>query len=110
MTTPPPEDAGTLAGALAVEGLAFRRFRGAEDYPALLSVRESARERDGLDPLSARAPLLTYDDIARAFDNVAPGSPGRRRGRASGRRRIPRLLHASCTRQTPPPQNGMRRP
>src|SRR5579884_2547338 len=75
MTTPPPEDAGTLAGALAVEGLAFRRFRGAEDYPALLSVRESARERDGLDPLSAREPLPTYDDIARAFDNVAPGSP-----------------------------------
>jgi hypothetical protein len=35
--------------APAIPGLAFRRFCGADDYPAILAVIEGSKEADGIE-------------------------------------------------------------
>lgn len=65
----------SLPYIVAIPGVSVRRFRGETDYAAMLAVRESCRERDRLDPYSAREPLPTLDDIAQSFAGMPVNSP-----------------------------------
>src|SRR5689334_3713011 len=60
-----PPLAEALPAAPAIPGLAFRHFRGAADYPALLAVNNGSKIADGLD-----YDLHTLDSLTRVYDNT----------------------------------------
>ncbi len=64
-----------LTHAPALAGLAFRRFRGPDDYAPLVAVREGAREWDRIDALSPREGVPTVEDVARNLAAVETGTP-----------------------------------
>lgn len=61
--------------APAVPRLLFRAFRGEDDLPGMAAVREGSRERDRVDPLSAREAVPTLDDLRREYADIEPGDP-----------------------------------
>jgi len=57
--------------APAIEGLVFRGFRGAEDYPAMVAVIEGSKETDQIEFVT------TVEDIARDYDHLVNCDPYR---------------------------------
>src|SRR5690349_1102644 len=64
-----PDDAVAVAGAPAIPGLTFRRFRGAEDYPQMAAVRAGSQAADGLKEGA------TVAELAGQFDRPQRGDP-----------------------------------
>jgi GNAT superfamily N-acetyltransferase len=60
----PVADAVILTDAPDVPGLAFRRFRGESDYPALTAVGNATREADGNEW------VVTAEDVARMYAHL----------------------------------------
>lgn len=57
--------------APTIPGLAFRRFGGADDYPAMLAVIEGSKEADGIERTD------TLDGIARNYEHLINCDPYR---------------------------------
>lgn len=64
----PPADAVPVAGAPAIPGLTFRRFRGAVDYPAMAAVRAASQAADQLENGATVAALAGQFDQPRNCD------------------------------------------
>jgi mycothiol synthase len=55
--------------ALAIPGLTFRHFRGAEDYPAMLAVIDGCKEADGIERTDS------LEDVARNYAHLVNCDP-----------------------------------
>ena len=55
----------------AIPGLVFRRFRGKEDYPAMLAVIEASKEADGIERTD------TLEEVANNYDHLTNCDPYR---------------------------------
>ena len=67
------DDSRTLSvpGAPAIPGLAFRRFRGEADYPAMVEILDACNAADRLDYVN------TVDEVAWVFSHLANCDPHR---------------------------------
>jgi mycothiol synthase len=61
----------TVPGAPAIPGLAFRRFRGEADYPAMVNILEACNAADRLDYVN------TLKEIAHVFSHLSNCDPYR---------------------------------
>jgi mycothiol synthase len=60
-----------LPGAPRIPGLRFRRFRGEEDYPAMVRVAQASRDADGVEE------TLTVDGLASQYRHLTNSDPVR---------------------------------
>lgn len=58
-----------IKNAPKIEGLNFRRFRGEEDFPAMLDVYKEAMEADGLEAAD------TLEDLANNYNHLVRSDP-----------------------------------
>ena len=64
-----PSDSVHVVGAPSLPGLAFRRFRGEGDYPAMVAVIDGSKEVDGLERSD------TVEDVARIYQTLVNCDP-----------------------------------
>lgn len=64
-------DTMKVRGAPPIAGLAFRRFRGEEDYEAMAAVIDAARDADGLEWVTSA------DEVARTYRHLVNCDPDR---------------------------------
>ncbi len=63
------EDTMFVEEAPAIPGLVFRHFRGAEDFPKMIAVVESAKVIDGVDW------VMTVEELARDYEHLENCDP-----------------------------------
>ena len=66
MNTP---DVIPIPNTPAISGLAFRHFRGAEDYPGMVAVISASADADGIERVS------TVEDVARDYSHLVNSDP-----------------------------------
>ena len=64
-----PRDSIDIADAPAIAGLAFRHFRGAEDYPKMLAVVAASAEADKIERVD------TVEDVANGYAHLVNSDP-----------------------------------
>lgn len=62
-------DAIPVSNAPAIPGLAFRHFRGAEDYPGMSAVVSASADADGIERVN------TVEDVARDYSHLVNSDP-----------------------------------
>ena len=58
-----------LLDAPSIEGLVFRHFRGAEDYPKMVAVITASAEADKIERVD------TVEDVANAYSHLTNSDP-----------------------------------
>lgn len=61
----------------SIPGLAFRTFRGSEDFAAMVRVQQARATADQIDPLSSYESIPTWESIAREYTDITKFDPQR---------------------------------